>query len=44
MGHAGQGGRAAHIHKTFSESFFVLDGTVSLFNGEDWVSAKKGDS
>lgn len=37
------GGPAAHIHKTFSESFFVLDGTVSLFNGEDWVSATKGD-
>jgi len=37
------GGPAAHIHKTFSESFFVLDGTVSLYNGEDWVSATKGD-
>jgi quercetin dioxygenase-like cupin family protein len=37
------GGPAAHIHKTFSESFFVLDGTVSLYNGEDWVSAQKGD-
>jgi quercetin dioxygenase-like cupin family protein len=37
------GGPAAHIHKTFSESFFVLDGTVSLYNGEDWVAATKGD-
>jgi quercetin dioxygenase-like cupin family protein len=37
------GGPAAHFHRTFSESFFVLDGTVRLFNGESWVSATKGD-
>jgi mannose-6-phosphate isomerase-like protein (cupin superfamily) len=37
------GGPAAHFHRTFSESFFVLDGTVRLFNGERWVEATKGD-
>ena len=37
------GGPAAHFHRTFSESFFVLDGTVRLFNGESWVNATKGD-
>jgi quercetin dioxygenase-like cupin family protein len=37
------GGPAAHFHRTFSESFFVLDGTVRLFDGERWVDATKGD-
>ena len=39
----GAGGRNAHFHKTFSESFYVTAGTVSLFNGETWVHATKGD-
>ena len=29
----------AHFHKTFSESFYVTDGTVRLFNGETWIDA-----
>ncbi|MEV5413097.1 cupin domain-containing protein [Thermopolyspora sp. NPDC052614] len=33
----------AHFHKTFSESFFVLEGTVSLYNGERWRDATPGD-
>ncbi|GAB3457701.1 cupin domain-containing protein [Actinophytocola sediminis] len=37
------GGPAAHFHRTFSESFFIMEGTVRLFNGEYWVSATKGD-
>jgi quercetin dioxygenase-like cupin family protein len=37
------GGPAAHYHKTFSESFYVLDGTVRLFDGANWVTAVKGD-
>ncbi|GAA1303260.1 cupin domain-containing protein [Saccharothrix xinjiangensis] len=37
------GGPAAHFHKTFSESFYVLSGTVRLFNGETWVEATPGD-
>ncbi|TDV52322.1 cupin domain-containing protein [Actinophytocola oryzae] len=37
------GGPAAHYHKTFSESFYVLDGTVSLFDGANWVTAVRGD-
>lgn len=27
-------GAAAHFHRTMSESFFVVSGTVQLFNGE----------
>jgi quercetin dioxygenase-like cupin family protein len=37
------GGPAAHFHRTFSESFFILEGTVRLYNGENWVNATKGD-
>jgi mannose-6-phosphate isomerase-like protein (cupin superfamily) len=40
---ASPGGPKAHFHKTISESFFVLSGTVRLFNGERWVDAKPGD-
>lgn len=39
----GAGGRNAHFHKTFSESFYVTSGTVSFFNGETWITATKGD-
>lgn len=37
------GGPAAHFHRTFSESFYVLDGTVRLYDGERWVDATAGD-
>jgi quercetin dioxygenase-like cupin family protein len=37
------GGPAAHFHKTFSESFYVLDGEVRLYDGANWVTAVKGD-
>ncbi|NUT50438.1 MAG: cupin domain-containing protein [Saccharothrix sp.] len=37
------GGPAAHFHKTFSESFYVISGTVRLYNGEAWVDATAGD-
>jgi quercetin dioxygenase-like cupin family protein len=37
------GGPAAHYHKTFSESFYVLDGEVRLYDGANWVTAGKGD-
>ena len=36
-------GANPHFHRTFSESFFVLSGTVSLFNGDRWTEAKEGD-
>jgi len=37
------GGADAHFHKTFSESFFVLTGTVEFFNGQRWVQGRPGD-
>ena len=38
-----RGGADPHFHKTFSESFYVMEGTVRLFNGETWMDAVKGD-
>ncbi|MEW2077790.1 cupin domain-containing protein [Streptomyces sp. NPDC012403] len=37
------GGPKTHFHKTISESFYILEGTVRLFDGERWVDAEKGD-
>jgi mannose-6-phosphate isomerase-like protein (cupin superfamily) len=32
-----------HFHRTISESFYILSGTVSLYNGTKWVDATPGD-
>ncbi|MEV6413186.1 cupin domain-containing protein [Kribbella sp. NPDC051718] len=37
------GGPATHFHRRISESFFILGGTVRLFNGDKWVEAEEGD-
>lgn len=39
----GSGGPALHFHKTMSESFFILSGTMRLFDGESWIDATAGD-
>lgn len=36
-------GPNAHFHKTMSESFFILAGTIRLFNGARWIDATAGD-
>ena len=36
-------GPATHFHRTISESFFVLEGTVRIFDGERWIDASPGD-
>ncbi|HJT21601.1 MAG TPA: cupin domain-containing protein [Nitrospira sp.] len=36
-------GPAAHFHRTMSESFFILSGTVRLFDGVHWRDARAGD-
>jgi quercetin dioxygenase-like cupin family protein len=36
-------GAGEHFHRTFSESFFILSGTVSLYNGDTWVDGTAGD-
>jgi quercetin dioxygenase-like cupin family protein len=37
------GGPAPHFHTMFSESFYVLDGTVRLGDGTTWRDAIAGD-
>ncbi|HEX8631450.1 MAG TPA: cupin domain-containing protein [Catenuloplanes sp.] len=36
-------GPAPHFHRTMSESFFVLSGTVRLYDGRRWIDATAGD-
>ncbi|HEU4684568.1 MAG TPA: cupin domain-containing protein [Nitrospira sp.] len=36
-------GPSAHFHRTMSESFYVLSGSMRLFDGECWIEAKAGD-
>ena len=36
-------GPAPHFHRTMSESFFVLSGTVRIYDGTDWVDTGPGD-
>jgi mannose-6-phosphate isomerase-like protein (cupin superfamily) len=36
-------GPGTHFHRTISESFFVLSGTISLFDGATWTDANAGD-
>lgn len=37
------GGAEPHFHRTITESFFVLSGTVSIYDGGEWVAANAGD-
>ncbi len=39
----GVSGPDPHFHRTVTESFFVLSGTVRLFDGTGWVDAVPGD-
>ncbi len=40
---ARRGGPAPHVHRTISESFFVLDGVLALHDGTCWREAHPGD-
>ena len=37
------GGASPHFHRTITESFFVLSGLVSLYDGHGWRDAHPGD-
>jgi len=39
---ANTGGATGHFHRTFSESFYVLDGSPSFFDGETWTEGGPG--
>jgi mannose-6-phosphate isomerase-like protein (cupin superfamily) len=38
-----QGGPEPHFHRTISESFFVLSGSIRLFDGKEWRDCTPGD-
>jgi quercetin dioxygenase-like cupin family protein len=38
-----QGGADPHFHRTLSESFYVLNGVVKIFDGTSWIEARAGD-
>jgi quercetin dioxygenase-like cupin family protein len=40
---AAPGGPEPHFHKTISESFYVLSGTVRLYDGRQWIDGAPGD-
>src|ERR1700712_1484607 len=37
------GGPGPHLHRTMSESFFILSGEVSVYDGTGWAPARPGD-
>ncbi|MEU8822874.1 cupin domain-containing protein [Streptomyces sp. NPDC048636] len=39
----GAPGPKTHFHRSISESFYILSGTVGLYDGDRWVSAGAGD-
>ncbi|MEV0269472.1 cupin domain-containing protein [Hamadaea sp. NPDC050747] len=32
-----------HFHRTMAESFYILNGTVALYDGDKWVDTSPGD-
>ncbi|MBW6437502.1 cupin domain-containing protein [Actinoplanes hulinensis] len=32
-----------HFHRSISESFYVLSGVMSIYNGDRWIEAEPGD-
>jgi quercetin dioxygenase-like cupin family protein len=40
---ATQSGPNPHFHRTISESFFVLSGTIRLYDGKHWIDGASGD-
>ena len=37
------GGPGPHFHRSLSESFYVVDGAVRLFDGSGWLTGSAGD-
>ena len=40
---AAPSGPEPHFHKTISESFYVLTGTIRLYDGKQWAEGMPGD-
>jgi mannose-6-phosphate isomerase-like protein (cupin superfamily) len=37
------GGPEKYFHRSISESFYILSGTVRIYDGNQWIDAKPGD-
>jgi quercetin dioxygenase-like cupin family protein len=40
---AAQSGPDPHFHRTISEAFYVLTGTIRLYDGTTWIDGRPGD-
>jgi mannose-6-phosphate isomerase-like protein (cupin superfamily) len=40
---ANGGGPGPHFHRAMSEAFFVLSGTMKLYDGNEWLDSHQGD-
>lgn len=40
---SGRSGPAPHFHRTIAESFYVLAGTIQIFDGREWIETRPGD-
>jgi len=38
-----ESGPDPHFHRTLTESFYVLEGSVAIFDGEHWIDTEPGD-
>jgi mannose-6-phosphate isomerase-like protein (cupin superfamily) len=36
-------GPGPHFHRTISESFYVLSGTIRIYDGRTWIDTRPGD-
>ena len=36
-------GPEPHFHRSFTESFYVLSGTIRVYNGKEWIATASGD-
>jgi mannose-6-phosphate isomerase-like protein (cupin superfamily) len=39
----GRGGPDPHFHRSITESFYILSGTIRLHDGTDWLDGRPGD-
>src|SRR5688572_15237067 len=36
-------GPGAHFHRSITESFFILSGTIRIYDGRRWIDTQPGD-
>ena len=36
-------GPGPHFHRSFTELFYVLSGTIRVYDGREWVDTQRGD-